>query len=53
MRDTIVRRNVYIKRPIAINMQAGFMDICGQRNQYIDNVIPSVVGPAPPTRKCP
>ena len=53
MRDTIVRRNVYIKRPIAINMQAGFMDICGQRNQYIDNVIPSVVGPAPATQRCP
>jgi hypothetical protein len=53
MRDTIVRRNVYVKRNIAINMQAGFMDICGERNQYMDNVIPSVVGPAPPTRKCP
>ena len=53
MKDTMVRRNVYIKRNIAINMQAGFMDICGERNQYVDNVIPSVVGPAPPTRKCP
>jgi hypothetical protein len=53
MRDTIVRRNEFIKRPIAINMQAGFMDICGERNQYIDNIIPGVEGPAPPTRKCP
>lgn len=53
MRDTIVRRNNYIKRPIKINMQAGFLDICGERNQYIDNLIPSVVGPAPATRRCP
>lgn len=53
MQDTIVRRNVYIIRPIAINMQAGFLDICGQRNQYIDNYIPSVVGPAPATHRCP
>ena len=53
MRDTIVRRNEFIKRPIAINMQAGFMDICGERNEYIDNIIPGVEGPAPPTRKCP
>lgn len=53
MRDTIVRRNNFIKRPIAINMQAGFLEICGEGNQYIDNMIPSVVGPAPATRKCP
>lgn len=53
MRDTIVRRNNFIKRPIAISMQAGFMEICGERNQYIDNAIPGVAGPAPPTRKCP
>jgi hypothetical protein len=53
MKDTIVRRNPYIRRNIPINMQAGFMEICGERNQYIDNTIPSVVGPAPPTRKCP
>jgi hypothetical protein len=53
MRDTIVRRNVYIKRNIAINMQAGFWDICGERNQYIDNVIPGVPGSAPATHKCP
>lgn len=53
MRDTIVRRNNYIKRPIAINMQAGFQEICGERNQYIDNMIPGVQGPAPATHKCP
>jgi len=53
MRDTIVRRNNFIKRNIKINMQAGFLDICGERNQYVDNMIPSVIGPAPATRKCP
>ena len=53
MRDTIVRRNNFIKRPIAINMQAGFVEICGERNQYLDNMIPSLQGPAPPARKCP
>jgi hypothetical protein len=53
MRDTIVRRNNFIKRPIAINMQAGFLEICGERNEYVDNMIPSVVGPASATRRCP
>jgi hypothetical protein len=53
MRDTIVRRNPYIRREIPINMEAGFLEICGERNQYIDNSIPGVVGPAPPTRRCP
>jgi len=53
MRDTIVRRNNFIRRDIPINMEAGFMEICGERNQYIDNLIPGVAGPAPPTRKCP
>jgi len=53
MRDTIVRRNNFIKRPVAISMQAGFMEVCGEGNQYIDNAIPGVEGSAPPTRKCP
>jgi hypothetical protein len=53
MRDTIVRRNNYVRRNIAINMQAGFLDICGARNQYINNFIPSVQGPAPATHRCP
>jgi hypothetical protein len=53
MRNTIVRRNNYIRRNIAINMQAGFLEICGENNQYLDNAIPSVKGPAPPTRRCP
>lgn len=53
MRDTVVRRNNYIKRDIAINMQAGFLEICGEGNQYIDNAIPGVTSPASPTRKCP
>lgn len=53
MKDTIVRRNNFIKRQVAISMQAGFMEICGEGNQYIDNAIPGVEGSAPPTRKCP
>lgn len=53
MKDTIVRRNNYIKRNIAINMQAGFVEICGERNQYIDNLVPGLQGPAPPARRCP
>jgi hypothetical protein len=53
MRDTIVRRNNFIKRDIAINMQAGFLEICGEGNQYIDNLIPGHDGPAPATRRCP
>ena len=53
MKDTIVRRNPFIRRDIPINMEAGFMEICGERNQYIDNVIPGLAGPAPPTRRCP
>ncbi|HEV2836303.1 MAG TPA: hypothetical protein VGW58_13340, partial [Pyrinomonadaceae bacterium] len=53
MKDTIVRRNPYIRRDIPINMEAGFQEICGERNQYIDNTIPGVPGAAPPTRRCP
>jgi len=53
MKDTIVRRNPYILRNIPINMQAGFVEICGERNQYIDNTAPGVAGPLPPTRRCP
>lgn len=53
MTDTIVRRNPYVKRNIAINMQAGFLEICGERNQYIDNTVPGVSGPVQPTRRCP
>jgi hypothetical protein len=53
MKDTIVRRNPYIRRDIPLNMQAGFLEICGERNQYIDNSIPGVAGGAPPTRQCP
>ena len=53
MRDTIVKRNNYIKRDIAINMQAGFLDICGAGNQYLDNLIPGVEGPASATHRCP
>ena len=54
MTDTIVRRNPYIiKRNIPINMQAGFLEICGERNQYIGNSGPGVAGPLQPTRRCP
>lgn len=53
MKDTIVRRNNFVKRDVPISMQAGFLEICGERNQYIDNAIPGVEGSAPPTRKCP
>jgi hypothetical protein len=53
MKDTIVRRNVFIKRNIPIAMHPGFMEICGERNQYLENVIPGVPGAAPPARRCP
>lgn len=53
MRDTIVRRNPFIKRDIGINMEAGFLEICGERNSYIDNLIPGVGPNAPATRRCP
>ena len=53
MKDTIVRRNPFIRRDIEINMQAGFLEICGERNQYIDNFIPGLDGPAWATRRCP
>lgn len=52
MRGTIVRRNNSVKRDIAINMQFGFIDICGTDNQYVDNFIPGVDGPAPATKTC-
>jgi hypothetical protein len=53
MKNTIVRRNPYVRRDIEINMQAGFIDICGENNQYIDNTIPGVPGAAPATHRCP
>lgn len=51
MKDTMVRRNSFIERDIRINMQSGFEEICGQRNQYIDNT--SVGRPMALTRRCP
>ena len=53
MTDTIVRRNNFVKRPIPINMEAGFWDICGARNKFIDNLIQGVAGPAHAAQKCP
>jgi hypothetical protein len=53
MTDTIVKHNPFIKRNIPINMQVGFLEICGERNQYIDNTAPGVSGPMQPTRRCP
>jgi hypothetical protein len=53
MKDTIVRRNPFIQRNVPISMHGGFLEICGERNQYIDNLIPGVAGGAQPVRRCP
>ena len=53
MKDTIVRRNSFIQRNIAINMQSGFEEVCGQRNQYIDNMSVGIASPLQPARRCP
>lgn len=53
MRDTIVRRNPFFKRDIPINMEAGFLEKCGQGNTYVDNFIPEIGTDHEPTRVCP
>lgn len=53
MRDSTVRRNNYVKRDIPINMQAGFVDICGENNTFSNNVIPGEDPNAPATKRCP
>lgn len=54
MRDSVIRRNNFIIREgLLINMQAGFMEICGERNIYEDNSIPPDIENAQPTRRCP
>ena len=53
MKDTIVKHNSFSARNIPINMQAGFTEICGERNQYIDNTATGAPGPLQPTRRCP
>ena len=53
MKDTIVRRNPFIQRNVPINTQAGFEEICGERNQYVDNTVVGVAGPVSPMRRCP
>lgn len=53
MKDTIVRRNPFIEQKIAISMAAGFLELCGERNQYIDNLISGSPAPTSPVRRCP
>lgn len=53
MKDTIVRRNPFIQRDLPISMHAGFLEICGERNQYIDNMAPGHAAPIGAVRRCP
>jgi len=54
MKDTIVQRNSFImQRDIKINVQSGYEEICGQRNEYIDNTSVGLSAPQQPARRCP
>jgi hypothetical protein len=53
MRNTIVRRNNYLRRDIPINMEAGFMEVCGSGNTFEGNFIPGVGSDSPSTKRCP